>query len=125
MHLSQEKDKYNQMVLKFQREMTELQAALYEEGQNRTRLQMELDAKDSENEQLQARMALQNSDTASVNSSGHEMEEDGVLGIKNIYYDTKKNIMSCEIMNLMVNSFTHPLHLLQSFISEMFIIRLN
>ncbi len=76
----QEKDKYNQMVLKFQREMTELQAALYEEGQNRTRLQMELDAKDSENEQLQARMALQNSDTASVNSSGQDAEDDGMLG---------------------------------------------
>ena len=74
----QEKEKYTQMVLKFQRELTESQAALYEEGQNRTRLQMELDAKDSENEQLQAR--IQNSDTASVNSSGHEMEEDGVLG---------------------------------------------
>ncbi len=43
--LLQEKNKYNEMVLKFQRELSEHQAALYEEGQNRTRLQMELDAK--------------------------------------------------------------------------------
>ena len=90
------------MVLKFQREMTELQAALYEEGQNRTRLQMELDAKDSENEQLQARMALQNVDTASVNSSGHEMEEDGVLGISifNITRNVAKIVYSPIIINL-------------------------
>lgn len=67
------------MVLKFQRDLSELQAALYEEGQNRTRLQMELDAKESENEQLITKVAMQNIDTASVNS-GQGMEEDGVLG---------------------------------------------
>ena len=80
------------MVLKFQRELTDSQAALYEEGQNRTRLQMELDAKDSENEQLQAR--IQNSDTASVNSSGHEMEEDGVLGISILKFKSVRKKVS-------------------------------
>ncbi|XP_013412061.1 rho-associated protein kinase 2-like isoform X3 [Lingula anatina] len=75
--LNKEKEKFNEMVAKFQKDITELQAALYEEGQQRQRLQMELDAKDSEIEQLQRNLTLMNSDTASV-SSGNELDmEDG------------------------------------------------
>ena len=61
------------MVEKFNRELSETQAALYEEGQNRLRLQMELDARESEIEQLKQKVMLQNSDTASINS-GPDLE---------------------------------------------------
>ena len=67
------------MVQKFQRDLSETQAALYDEGQNRLRLQMEFDAKESEIEQLMSKLALQNSDTASV-SSGADMDNEEILG---------------------------------------------
>ena len=62
------------MVEKFQRELSETHAALYEEGQNRLRLQMELDARESEIEQLKQKVMLQNSDTASISSGAADGE---------------------------------------------------
>ncbi|XP_064486905.1 rho-associated protein kinase 1-like isoform X2 [Ornithodoros turicata] len=50
--LSQEREKYSQMVARYQKDMAEMQAAAHEEGQARVKLQMELDSKDSEIEQL-------------------------------------------------------------------------
>lgn len=64
----QEKAKFNIMAEKLQRDLNESQAALYEESQKATRLQMELDAHESEVEQLQGKLALYNSDNMSVNS---------------------------------------------------------
>ncbi|KAI0232790.1 hypothetical protein LSAT2_016895 [Lamellibrachia satsuma] len=66
--LNQEKAKFNIMAEKLQRDLNESQAALYEESQKATRLQMELDAHESEVEQLQGKLALYNSDNMSVNS---------------------------------------------------------
>ncbi|KAH3697908.1 hypothetical protein DPMN_085420 [Dreissena polymorpha] len=57
---------------KFQRDLSESQAALYEEGQSRTKLQMELDAKDSEIELLQQKLNVVNLDSASVHSGSME-----------------------------------------------------
>ena len=70
--LIQEKEKYNKMVEKFQRDLSETQAALYEEGQTRNKIQMELDAKDSEIELLQQKLSVANLDTASVHSGSLE-----------------------------------------------------
>ena len=44
----QERDKYTKMVEKYQRDLSQTQAALYEEGQTRGKLQMEFEYKDSE-----------------------------------------------------------------------------
>ena len=60
------------MVEKFQRDLSETQAALYEEGQTRNKLQMELDAKDSEIELLQQKLTVTNFDTASLHSGSLE-----------------------------------------------------
>ena len=69
---------------KLQRDISELQAQLYEDGQRSLRLQMELDAKESEIEQLQHKVSLHTSDTASV-SSGADMEgEDGFMGTEGV-----------------------------------------
>ena len=71
------------MIEKYQREFSEINALLVEEGNLRQRLQMELDAKESENEQLLQKLALNNSDTVSV-CSGQEVEgEDGFMGKNN------------------------------------------
>lgn len=56
------------MVEKMQRDVLEAQQSVYEESQARTRLQLEIDAKDSELEQLRQKLAFSNSDTASVHS---------------------------------------------------------
>lgn len=70
--LSMEREKYNKMVEKYQRDLSETQAALYEEGQSRNKLQMELDAKDSEIELLQQKLSVMNIDTASIHSGSLE-----------------------------------------------------
>ena len=54
------------MVDTFTRERQELQAALHEESQRANRIQMELDAKESEIEQLVQKLALHSSDSMSV-----------------------------------------------------------
>lgn len=59
------------MVDKYQRDLSETQAALYEEGQLRNKLQMELDSKDSEIELLQQKLSV-SLDTASVHSGSLE-----------------------------------------------------
>ena len=77
------------MVAKFNRELSETHAALYEEGQNRLRLQMELDARESEVEQLKQKVMFQNSDTASINS-GTDVDtplgssDPSIMGMKNL-----------------------------------------
>ncbi|XP_048758911.2 rho-associated protein kinase 1-like [Ostrea edulis] len=65
--LHMEKEKYNKMVEKLSRELSETQAALFEEGQYKGKLQMELDAKEMEIEQLRQKLAV--TDNVSINSS--------------------------------------------------------
>ncbi|XP_050738009.1 rho-associated protein kinase 1-like isoform X2 [Eriocheir sinensis] len=66
--LTLERDKFSQTVSKHQKEVQDLQALVYEESQARIRLQMELDAKDSEIESLHRTVANFNSETASLSS---------------------------------------------------------
>lgn len=70
--LTQEKEKFNQMTLKWQKDLQELQAAINEENQVKLKLQMELDSKESEIEALNRKLC----ETASVSSS----EGDGLVG---------------------------------------------
>lgn len=76
----QEKEKFNKTVEKLQRDMSELQAQLFEEGQKSIRVQMELASKDSEVEQLHQRLLLNASDSASVHSGNDLDGEDGLYG---------------------------------------------
>ncbi|XP_039280679.1 rho-associated protein kinase 1 isoform X1 [Nilaparvata lugens] len=72
--LTQEREKYGQQVVKWQKEVQELQALVVEESGGRQRLQMEIDSKDSEIEQLQVRLATATSsaETASLSSADNE-----------------------------------------------------
>ncbi|XP_044739220.1 rho-associated protein kinase 2 isoform X2 [Chrysoperla carnea] len=73
--LTQEKEKYSQLTVKWQRELQDLQAQLGEETQQKLRLQMEVDSKDSEIEQLQMKLASMNSETASLSSADNDADE--------------------------------------------------
>ena len=66
----QEREKYNKMVEKMQRDVAEAQQNVYEESLARQRLQMEMDAKDSEIEQLRQKLSLFNVDATSAHSTG-------------------------------------------------------
>jgi septal ring factor EnvC (AmiA/AmiB activator) len=74
--LLQEKEKYSQMAAKWQKELQELQSQAQEDNLTRVRLQMELDSKDSEIEQLQGKLASLNSETASLSSGGAENDDE-------------------------------------------------
>lgn len=65
------------MVEKHGRDLSETQAALYDEGQQKAHLQMELDSKDSEIEQLRQKLAYGNIDSTSMNSLTMEDGGDG------------------------------------------------
>ncbi|XP_076440022.1 rho-associated protein kinase 2-like isoform X2 [Babylonia areolata] len=68
--LTMEREKYNKMVEKMQRDNAEAQQNVYEESLARQRLQMEMDAKDSEIEQLRSKLSLMNADVTSTHSTG-------------------------------------------------------
>ncbi|CAG5126387.1 unnamed protein product, partial [Candidula unifasciata] len=70
--LTMEREKYNKMIEKMQRDVLEAQQSVYEESQARQRLQMEIDAKDSEMEQLRQKLSLSTSDSMSIYSGNNE-----------------------------------------------------
>ncbi|XP_028924462.1 rho-associated protein kinase 1 [Ornithorhynchus anatinus] len=55
--LNQEKEKFNQMVVKYQKELNEMQAQLVEESTHRNELQMQLASKESDIEQLRSKLS--------------------------------------------------------------------
>ncbi|XP_022048667.1 rho-associated protein kinase 2 [Acanthochromis polyacanthus] len=78
LELRSEKEKLNSSIIKYQREINEMQAQLAEESQMRIELQMALDSKDSDIEQLRnllQSLSVQSMDSASI-SSGPEFDAD-------------------------------------------------
>ncbi|KAM4685669.1 rho-associated protein kinase 1 isoform 2-T3 [Amazona ochrocephala] len=80
LELNQEKEKFNQMVVKYQKEVNEMQAQLAEESTYRNELQMQLDSKESDIEQLRRKILdlQQGMDSTSVASLQSD-ETDGNL----------------------------------------------
>ncbi|KAK5879947.1 hypothetical protein CesoFtcFv8_023020 [Champsocephalus esox] len=74
--LRTEKEKLNSTIIKYQREMTDMQALIAEENQVRLELQMTLDSKDSDIEQLRCQitsLSIHSLDTTSI-SSGNDLD---------------------------------------------------
>ncbi|XP_063757911.1 rho-associated protein kinase 2-like isoform X4 [Eleginops maclovinus] len=74
--LRTEKEKLNSTIIKYQREMTDMQAMIAEENQVRLELQMALDSKDSDIEQLRCQitsLSIHSLDSTSI-SSGNDMD---------------------------------------------------
>uniref|UniRef100_A0A3B5AVE5 Rho-associated protein kinase 1 n=1 Tax=Stegastes partitus TaxID=144197 RepID=A0A3B5AVE5_9TELE len=70
LELNQEKEKFNHMAIKYQKELSEMQAQLSEECTYRNELQMQLDSKESDIEQLREKLSdlQQRMDNSSVTS---------------------------------------------------------
>jgi oligoribonuclease NrnB/cAMP/cGMP phosphodiesterase (DHH superfamily) len=77
-----EREKYNQMVARFQKELSEMQAILYDECQLKVKLQMELDSKDAEIEQLRQKLVQRLSDEHIINSTIKEFETNDIENIR-------------------------------------------
>ncbi|XP_061700847.1 rho-associated protein kinase 2 [Syngnathoides biaculeatus] len=78
LELRSEKEKLNSTIIKYQREINEMQAQLADESQMRIELQMALDSKDSDIEQLRnllQSLTVQSMDSASI-SSGPDFDAD-------------------------------------------------
>ncbi|XP_061650614.1 rho-associated protein kinase 2 isoform X2 [Phyllopteryx taeniolatus] len=78
LELRSEKEKLNSTIIKYQREINEMQAQLADESQMRIELQMALDSKDSDIEQLRnllQSLSVQSMDSASI-SSGPDFDAD-------------------------------------------------
>ncbi|XP_053700966.1 rho-associated protein kinase 2 [Synchiropus splendidus] len=81
LELRSEKEKLNSSIIKYQREINDMQAQLSEESQMRIELQMALDSKDSDIEQLRnllQSLSVQSVDSASV-CSGPDLDADDAL----------------------------------------------
>ncbi|KAL8570037.1 hypothetical protein ACOMHN_036314 [Nucella lapillus] len=65
-----EREKYNKMVEKMRCDVAEAQQNMADESLQRQRMQMELDAKESEIEQLRSKLSLFNADVTSTHSTG-------------------------------------------------------
>ncbi|XP_057197283.1 rho-associated protein kinase 2 isoform X6 [Triplophysa rosa] len=81
LELRSEREKLNSTIIKYQREINDMQAQLADESQVRIELQMALDSKDSDIEQLRSllnSLNVHSLDSASM-SSGPEMDTDESL----------------------------------------------
>ncbi|XP_058610859.1 rho-associated protein kinase 2b isoform X2 [Onychostoma macrolepis] len=77
--LRTEKDKLNNTIIKYQREINEMQATLAEESQVRLEMQMAMDSKDSDIERLRCQitsLSIHSLDTTSISSTGNDLEDD-------------------------------------------------
>ncbi|XP_053192423.1 rho-associated protein kinase 2-like isoform X2 [Scomber japonicus] len=76
LELRTEKEKLNSTIIKYQRELTDMQALIAEENQVRLELQMALDSKDSDLEQLRCQLtslSVHSLDSTSI-SSGNDLD---------------------------------------------------
>uniref|UniRef100_A0A3P8X5J3 non-specific serine/threonine protein kinase n=2 Tax=Cynoglossus semilaevis TaxID=244447 RepID=A0A3P8X5J3_CYNSE len=80
LELRAEKEKFNSTIIKYQRELTEMQALIAEENQVRLELQMALDSKDSDIEQLRCQLtslSVHSLDSTSISSGNDPDTGDG------------------------------------------------
>ncbi|XP_069014195.1 rho-associated protein kinase 2-like isoform X2 [Embiotoca jacksoni] len=76
LELRTEKEKLNSTIIKYQKELTDMQALIAEENQVRLELQMALDSKDSDIEQLRCQitsLSVHSLDSTSI-SSGNDLD---------------------------------------------------
>uniref|UniRef100_A0A8C9ZK01 Rho-associated protein kinase 1 n=1 Tax=Sander lucioperca TaxID=283035 RepID=A0A8C9ZK01_SANLU len=82
LELNQEKEKFNHMAIKYQKELSEMQAQLAEECTYRNELQMQLDSKESDIEQLREKLndLQQRMDSSSVTSLQTDETDGNIAG---------------------------------------------
>ncbi|KAI4880258.1 hypothetical protein NFI96_034127, partial [Prochilodus magdalenae] len=79
LELRSEKEKLNSAIIKFQKEINDMQAMIVDESQVRLELQMALDSKDSDIERLRSQLtslSIHSLDTTSISSTGNELDNE-------------------------------------------------
>ncbi|KAB5517216.1 hypothetical protein PHYPO_G00187160 [Pangasianodon hypophthalmus] len=79
LELRSEREKLNSTIIKYQKEISEMQALITDESQMRVELQMALDSKDSDIERLRSQLtslSIHSLDTTSISSMGNEQDTD-------------------------------------------------
>uniref|UniRef100_A0A671LM97 non-specific serine/threonine protein kinase n=1 Tax=Sinocyclocheilus anshuiensis TaxID=1608454 RepID=A0A671LM97_9TELE len=104
LELRSEREKLNSSIIKYQREINDMQAQLADESQVRIELQMALDSKDSDIEQLRSllnSLNVQSLDSASM-SSGPEMDTDESLP------GTVNSATKTDLRRILLHQKSHP-----------------
>ncbi|XP_016391778.1 rho-associated protein kinase 2-like isoform X5 [Sinocyclocheilus rhinocerous] len=94
LQLRTEKDKLDHTIIKYQKEINEMQATLAEESQVRLEMQMALDSKDSDIERLRCQitsLSIHSLDT-SISSTGNDLEGDDAYPVRITHSHTSESM---------------------------------
>ncbi|XP_051511336.1 rho-associated protein kinase 2-like isoform X2 [Myxocyprinus asiaticus] len=95
LQLRTEKEKLNNVMIKYQKEVNEMQAMIAEESQVQLELQMALDSKDSDIERLRCQLTslnIHSLDTTSISSTGNDLEQDGNYPVRITHSHTSESM---------------------------------
>ncbi|XP_073709215.1 rho-associated protein kinase 2b isoform X2 [Garra rufa] len=95
LQLRTEKEKLNNVIFKYQKEINEMQATLAEEGQVRVEMQMALDSKDSDIERLRCQLttlSIHSLDTTSISSTGNDLDSDDAYPVRITHSQTSESM---------------------------------
>uniref|UniRef100_A0A671P035 non-specific serine/threonine protein kinase n=1 Tax=Sinocyclocheilus anshuiensis TaxID=1608454 RepID=A0A671P035_9TELE len=114
LQLRTEKEKLNSTIIKYQKEINEMQATLAEESQGRLEMQMALDSKDSDIERLRCQLtslSIHSLDTTSISSTGNDLEGDDAYPGRHTFSRHNKKTLSdhlcvylCKLQYVVVSS---------------------
>ncbi|XP_051951656.1 rho-associated protein kinase 2-like isoform X2 [Xyrauchen texanus] len=93
--LRTEREKLNTALIKYQKELNEMQAMIAEESQVRLELQMALDSKDSDIERLRCQLtslSIHSLDTTSISSTGNDLELDDNYPVRITHSHTSESM---------------------------------
>ncbi|KAM6954093.1 rho-associated protein kinase 2-like [Aplochiton taeniatus] len=94
LELRSEREKLNSTIIKYQREINDMQAVITDESQVRLELQMALDSKDSDIEQLRCQistLSIHSMDSTSI-SSGNDLEGDDGFPVRITHSHTSESM---------------------------------
>ncbi|XP_016391539.1 rho-associated protein kinase 2-like [Sinocyclocheilus rhinocerous] len=93
LQLRTEKEKLNSTIIKYQKEINEMQATLAEESQGRLEMQMALDSKDSDIERLRCQLtSLSIHSLDSISSTGNDLEGDDAYPVRITHSHTSESM---------------------------------
>ncbi|XP_051732133.1 rho-associated protein kinase 2-like isoform X1 [Ctenopharyngodon idella] len=95
LQLRTEKEKLNNTIIKYQKEINDMQATIAEESQVRLEMQMALDSKDSDIERLRCQLtslSIHSLDTTSISSTGNDLEGDDAYPVRITHSHTSESM---------------------------------
>ncbi|XP_048062990.1 rho-associated protein kinase 2b isoform X2 [Megalobrama amblycephala] len=95
LQLRTEKEKLNNTIIKYQKEINDMQATIAEESQLRLEMQMSLDSKDSDIERLRCQLtslSIHSLDTTSISSTGNDLEGDDAYPVRITHSHTSESM---------------------------------